>query len=267
MKKQMAMLIDMNMCSGCFECAGACKKLHGFPGAPEEAKELSEHAYTIVRQERDDFTIRDLCRHCLTPTCVSVCPAGAMEKTDLGPVTYDAEKCMGCRYCMTACPFNVPRYEWDSPAPAIRKCDMCYERQLEGKMPACADACPTGATQFGTREELLAEARERIESCPEDYHPHIYGEFELGGTSVLFLSPFPLESLGYRDELGQQPLKRLTDEALRKIPVVGVAGATVLMAFWWITQRRDEVAEAKAREKRLRAAGETNGKEVDHDRP
>ena len=88
---------------------------------------------------------------------------------------------------MVACPFSVPRYEWDKAVPSVRKCDMCIDRLLEGKKPACADACQYDATVAGTREELLVEAHKRIAESPDEYYDHVYGENELGGTNVLFL--------------------------------------------------------------------------------
>ena len=132
--------------------------------------------------------------HCAEPTCVSVCPVGALQKTSLGPVVYDAEKCMGCRYCLQACPFQVPTYEWNQRLPKMRKCDMCYERQSQGKLTACAEVCPTGATKNGDRDELLAEARQRIADKPGQYYGKIYGVKEVGGTSVLLPFGGPLRA-------------------------------------------------------------------------
>jgi formate dehydrogenase iron-sulfur subunit len=183
--------------------------------------------------------------HCADPSCVSACPVGAFTKTDVGPVVYDATKCMGCRYCMIACPFNVPRYEWSKPIPVVRKCDGCIERQREGRPTACTEACPAEATVGGTREELLAEARKRIAENPGTYHPVIYGEHEVGGTNVFVLSPVPFEQLGMKVGLPSNPMPNLTWAALSKIPKVVVGGAVGLSAIYWITHRREEVAAAE----------------------
>jgi hypothetical protein len=151
----------------------------------------------------------------------------------MGPVTYDSDRCMGCRYCMMACPFGIPRCEWASAAPKIRKCILCYPRLKEGKQPACTEACPYSATIFGTRADMLAEARRRFAAHPGRYYPFdnpsIYGEHEIGGTSVLYISSISLDFLGWKRNLGDQPLPVLTWAALRKVPpvVLGMAGVAL----------------------------------------
>src|ERR1041385_9228698 len=158
-----AVLYDSTLCVGCKACEGACAERWGLPYDEKIAAEekLSAHKLTAIETHGERYT-RRLCMHCEQPTCVSVCPVGALQKTALGPVTYDASKCMGCRYCMTACPFQVPSYEWSSRLPKVRKCDQCYERQSKGEPTACSAACPTGATTSGDREALVAEAQKRI---------------------------------------------------------------------------------------------------------
>jgi formate dehydrogenase iron-sulfur subunit len=241
MPKPKALLIDFTKCIGCQACAMACKEVNGLPGEPEE--ELSATAFTVVK-EKDDLYYRRLCMHCNDPTCASVCPVGAFEKTPEGAVIYQAYKCIGCRYCMQACPFSIPTYEWKKRAPKVQKCIMCYQTRLQkGEIPACAEACPTEATIFGDREEMIQVARARIKENPDLYVDHIYGEKEAGGTSVLMLSSVPFETLGFPAGLGERPLPELTWAALKNVPGIAIFGGAILYGVWWIIDRRTEVAE------------------------
>jgi formate dehydrogenase iron-sulfur subunit len=242
-----ALLIDITRCIGCRACAAACQELHKFPGDGTDP-ELSATAYTVVQEKGKDRYVRRLCMHCEDPSCVSVCPVGAFRKTALGPVRYDASRCLGCRYCMVACPFGVPRYEWSKAVPVVRKCDLCVDRLEAGQLPACAEACPVEATVAGTREDLLLEAHRRIRENPGVYYPHVYGETEVGGTSVLFLSPVPFRELGFRTDLGSEALPTLTWNALSKVPGVVTVGGGCLLAISWITHRRQQVALAEDEE-------------------
>jgi formate dehydrogenase iron-sulfur subunit len=241
-----ALLIDITQCIGCGACVSACQSEHGFPEQP--AARLDEKNLTAL-ERYGDVTVRRMCRHCEHPTCVSVCPVGAMYKTPQGPVNYDATKCLGCRYCMLACPFDIPKYEWHNPAPRVRKCTMCYdERTSKGRPTACSEACPTGATKFGDRAELLAEAFSRIQADPKTYVPRVYGDTAAGGTSVLYLSGVPFEKLGFSTKVGTEPLPELTWRVLEKIPDVVVTAGVAFAAIHWITSRRDEVRRFEARQ-------------------
>ncbi len=244
MLKKKAMLIDLTLCVGCNACQAACKEENKLSG--DEEKTLSTTAYTAL-QEYDGVFVRRMCQHCDDPTCVSVCPVGAFTKLPEGPVIYDVEKCIGCRYCMQACPFQVPCYEWSSTYPRVQKCVMCHERLAQGLPTACAEVCPTGSTKFGDRDELLKEAYDRIAAEPEKYVQKIYGEKEVGGTSVLYLSSVPFENLGFRTTLQTTALPQLTWNALSKIPGVVSVGGVMLFGIWWITNRRQEVQEYEVR--------------------
>jgi formate dehydrogenase iron-sulfur subunit len=156
---------------------------------------------------------------------------------------------MGCRYCMQACPFQVPSYEWNARLPRVRKCDMCYDRQLAGKPTACTEACPVEATVTGEYADILALARKRMAENPDQYYQRIYGLREAGGTSVLYLSGVPFEQIGLRTRIPNEPIPALTWRALELVPDVVTVGTTLLAGIWWITNRRDEVAKAEAREK------------------
>ena len=241
-----ALLYDATMCIGCKQCEKACSDKNKLPYDDNIALEekQSEHKYTVVLTKGDKF-MRRLCMNCAEPACASVCPVGALRKTALGPVIYEEDRCMGCRYCMVACPFGVPKYEWNKVLPRVKKCTMCSDRVAAGQQTACAEACPTGATKFGERDELIAEAQKRIHDNPSNYVNHIYGLNEVGGTSVLLLSSVPFEQFGYRADLSQDPLPMLTYRVLSRIPDFVPLGGMMLGGIWWITHRREEVAAAE----------------------
>jgi formate dehydrogenase iron-sulfur subunit len=177
--------------------------------------------------------------HCLDPACVSACPVGALQKQDSGAVTYDASRCIGCRYCMVACPFGVPKFEWDEALPTICKCSMCADRQVQGMIPVCAGACPTGALMFGDRESLISEAMARVEKEPDRYVHHVYGLEEVGGTCWLYLSPVPFETLGFPD-LETEPVTELS-ESVATLGTAGLAaGASALLAAAYLLFHRQK---------------------------
>ncbi|NUN68472.1 MAG: 4Fe-4S dicluster domain-containing protein [Bacteroidetes bacterium] len=249
-----ALLIDLTLCVGCNACQLACKEANRMQDPEKEEKSLSATAYTAL-EEYDGVFVRRMCQHCEDPTCASVCPVGAFTKMAEGPVVYDVEKCIGCRYCMQACPFQVPRYEWSSTYPRVQKCVMCHERVAQGLPTACSEACPTGATKFGDREELLKEAADRLAAEPEKYIQRIYGQKEVGGTSVFYISSVPFEQLGFKTTLQNTPLPQLTWNALSKIPGVVSVGGAMLFGIWWITNRREEVREV---ERAMRQQAQSN---------
>ena len=239
-------LFDSTMCVGCRACEEACSKKWGlaYNQAIASEERLSEHKLTTVVTRGERFA-RRLCMHCADPTCVSVCPVGAFSKTSIGPVVYEEERCMGCRYCMLACPFKVPVYEWSKALPKVRKCDMCYARLTSGKPTACSEACPTGATMTADREEVIREARRRLAENPKQYNGRIYGINEVGGTSVFLLSAVSMEKFGFRGDLPAEPLPMLTRRVLAFVPDVVGVGSVLLGGIYWITHRREEVAAAE----------------------
>ncbi|MFZ0309250.1 MAG: 4Fe-4S dicluster domain-containing protein [Candidatus Sulfotelmatobacter sp.] len=244
METTRAILVDITKCIGCRSCEQACKQIHGFP-MDTEAK-LSSTALTVVEEHGDRF-VRRMCMHCEDPACASACLVGALKKTPAGPVTYDGSKCIGCRYCLVACPFSVPRYQWTKLVPYVTKCDMCAARQAKGQLPACVEACPVQASISGSREEILDEAQRRIFNDSK-YVKHIYGSDEAGGTSVFFISDVLFEKLGFV-AAPKQAMPVLTANALGDGPTVILVGGALLSGLYWITQRRTQVALAEAREK------------------
>jgi len=244
-----ALLYDATLCIGCKQCEQACATQNklDYDHAIAAQEYQSAQKLTCIVTRGDKF-MRRLCMNCEDPSCASVCPVGALKKTAPGPVTYDPAKCMGCRYCMVACPFSVPKYEWAKLFPKVQKCVMCPDRVAQRKPTACAEACPTGATKFGERDELIAEAQKRIHENPDNYVKHVYGLGEVGGTSVLLLSAVPFETFGYRTDISTDPLPMLTYRVLSHIPDFVPLGGMALGGLWWITHRREEVALAEGRE-------------------
>ena len=240
-----AILFDSTKCIGCEACVGACKEANNLPAAIDP--KLTAYTWTVVEQ-RNKAYVRRMCMHCESPTCASVCPVQAFRKEPNGPVVYDAGRCIGCRYCIMACPFQVPTYQWDRTAPIVQKCIMCADRIGTGNQPACASVCPTGATAFGDRNRLIREARARLAATPKGYVPKIYGLEEVGGTSVLMISAVPFAQFGYRTDLPHEPMPIFTWRVLRHIPDIVVMGSVLLSGVWWITHRREEVAAAEAAE-------------------
>jgi len=206
-----SMLYDSTLCVGCKACVSACKKTNGMPpvkgdfdieGLWDAPKDLDSKTRTIIKlykENEDNWTyVKQQCMHCAKPSCVSACPVKAMKQDENGVTYYNPEVCIGCRYCQVACPFNIPKFEWEKTFPKIVKCDMCKYTSLKSKgEPACTDVCPAKAVIFGKRKELLAIAKRRLKENPDKYVNHIYGEQEAGGTNVLYLASAQFEKLGF----------------------------------------------------------------------
>ena len=224
-------LVDLTRCIGCRKCEQACKEVNQLPPPERSFEDLTvldkkrrpdEKQFTVVNRyysgmidERDQLIptfVKLQCMHCQDPACASACIVGALTKKDNGAVHYDVSKCIGCRYCMVACPFEIPAYEYHDPiTPRVMKCTFCYERVAqEGKRPGCAEICPVEAITFGKRSTLLKVAKERLKKNPGRYLNHIYGEHEVGGTSWLYLSAQPFEKLGF-NKLPSKPMPQLAE--------------------------------------------------------
>ena len=283
-------LVDITKCIGCRACQVACKQWNDRDGEHTEYQDdlgfqnpatLSAKTYTLITyHELPDenapgglnylFTMRR-CLHCLEPACASACPTTALNRQPDGPVTYNADKCIGCRYCIWACPWGVPTAEWDSLAPKIQKCTHCADRDdqplplsrngqalttPESKLfretiavPACVKACPADALRFGEREEMLNEARHRISTQPQKYVDHVYGEKEAGGTSVLYLSSVPFAKLGFPD-VDKKPYPAVSKLAIHAVPPAVIAlGALLGGTYAFLKRRSAEIASASANTK------------------
>lgn len=242
-----SMLYDATKCVGCRACQAACKQRSGLPpetdaqGLYEAPADLSAYTWTMIKLHKEDEEVsfvKNQCMHCLEPACVSVCPVAALEKLDSGPVVYHGERCIGCRYCMAACPFGVPKSQWDKSLPLIQKCDFCADRLEKGEAPACGEACPTGALAYGDRGTMLREAHTRLQN-DRSYYPYVYGESEVGGTSMLYIAGVDFGKLGF-PQLKDQALPEITWPYMMAVPGVIAAVATLSTAIYFRTHRDEK---------------------------
>ena len=257
-------LADLSRCIGCRSCEAACNEANKLPKPDKPFDDTSVFdakrrttagAYTVVNryeQPQGEPVFRKIqCNHCNEPACASACLVKAYTKTPEGAVVYNPDLCIGCRYCMLACPFSVPAYEYDNPTtPRIRKCTMCHERVKKGGVPACVEACPVETIVFGKRAELIEVARERIKNDPAKYQPHIYGEREVGGTSWLYLSSVPFDQVGFKTNLGTTPYPELTRGFLSAVPLVLVLWPALLGGFSLFADKKGEPAPKPGEEVR-----------------
>ena len=245
-----SVLVDLTRCIGCRGCQVACKSWNEMSvvkttvtGSFENPPAMSESCYTRIRYQEGDAGgvpvwnfVKEQCLHCKEPACASACPVGALIKTKSGAVTYDFDKCIGCRYCMVACPFDIPKYEWSKAhQPWVKKCTFCAERQADNLLPACVKTCPTGALLFGEAEEVLAVAKKRI--ATGKYNGEIYGEKEAGGTAWIYIADRPFAELGFNTRVPKEALPPYTWSSLSKIPVEIVGFAAVLGGLAWVRNR------------------------------
>jgi formate dehydrogenase beta subunit len=223
-------LVDTTRCIGCRACEVACGEEHDLhvpdvlnDGALEERRDTSDKQYMVVNKfetEKGEVFVKKQCMHCYQAACATGCPTEAMKQTMKGPVIWKGNKCIGCRFCMISCPFDVPKFEYHHWNPKIQKCTMCFERLEAGQKPACVKACPTDALMFGPRAKNLEVGRHRIYSHPDKYVHHIYGEHEVGGTGYIYLSAVPFDQIGFRTDLGNRPYPEYTKEFLYAVPMI-----------------------------------------------
>jgi len=247
-KNALSMLNDCTKCIGCRACQVACKKRQGFKRIGDDLRydmpiELNSKNMTLIQlyKDGDDYSfVKRQCMHCNEPACVSACLVSALKKNTNGIVNYDKKKCIGCRYCMIACPFDVPAYSYESPDPYVIKCDFCENLVSLNIQPKCAEICPSGAIKFGRRDDLIKEARARIADNPDRYEDHIYGENEVGGTSVLYIAGVTFPKLGLKTNLGNKPYPDLTKGFLSSVPLVLTIWPMLLMGAYAFNKKNSE---------------------------
>ena len=278
--KAVGILYDATLCIGCQACMVACKQANGMPVEHrghtttwDNPVDLSASTLNIIKcyssgtgevkdQETDGYSfVKRHCMHCIDAACVSACPVSALRKdAATGVVTYNENACIGCRYCQVACPYNIPKFQWDSATPKIVKCQLCNHLLAKGGISACCSVCPTGASLFGPVEGLLAEARRRHQMIPGEtydfpvgrlasgevqrhraahYTPHIYGEDEVGGSQVLLLAGVPFDKLGLPD-LPEKSYASVADAIQYAIYKGMVYPLVVLAGLVYVIRKREE---------------------------
>lgn len=259
-----SILIDVTKCVGCMDCINACAEKEGGEATRTTRGDsgLSAAQLSTIICLDDGGYAKKGCMHCLEPNCVAACLVGAIRKTPDGPVVYDADSCIGCRYCMLACPFHIPRYEWESTAPRVRKCDMCAERIASGDAPVCVETCTHGALELGERAQMIEKAHSLLKEHPSRYADHVWGEAEWGGASVIYVASSSLAALGWPSPPDRAPLSSLTDPLIHATPAVGLS---VLLGTWGLSaiiQRRNKLMGEK---RSGSSEGSTEGRQEDSD--
>ena len=256
------LLYDATRCIGCKACMVACKEVNNLAAEPaarhglyDDPIALSAYSKTVIKaqfKEGANAYVKSQCMHCVDPACVGACMIGALKKRDHGIVTWDGDRCIGCRYCAVVCPFDVPKFEWASALPKLVKCEMCSPLVAKGELPACAKVCPRQATVFGKYTDLLNDAHARLKYQPDRYYPKVYGEHDGGGTQVLYLSKaeVPFQDLGL-PALGDEPVPQVEQQVQEGIyrgfiaPLSLYAGMSIVL---WRRRRanKDGQEEKKA---------------------
>lgn len=258
--KSYGVLVDIPKCIGCESCTVACKLYNELKWDPKQQNKTARDRAQEPNKGlwADDWTsinlyepkkngesvwrfVKTQCMHCEEPACASACFSKAFQKLPQGPVIYDQSLCVGCRYCMLACPFDVLKYEWEKAIPGVRKCQMCAARVANNETPACASVCPTGALTFGEREELLAEAKKRIKE--NGYIDHVFGEKEVGGTGWLYISDVEFDQMRFRTDVTTRPMPSYSEGYMKLTPIIGISWAAILAGLYVYNNKGKEPLE------------------------
>ena len=255
-----AVLHDTTRCIGCRRCEVGCQRVNSLPlprrpfedlSVMDKKRRTTADAWTVVNKYNVDgkeVFCKTQCNHCLDPACAAACFVKAFQKDPSGAVTYADDLCVGCRYCMIACPFHIPGFQYYKALPHVRKCTLCLPRLQEGKLPGCVEDCTMDALTFGKRADLLRLARIRIYGRPDIYKDHVYGEHEAGGTNWFYISGAPFSQVGLDESVLNRPYAELTAGALGAVPMVIGIWPVLLGGAYMISRRREAVAKEEIRE-------------------
>jgi Fe-S-cluster-containing dehydrogenase component len=257
-EERFGVLVDTTLCIGCRRCEWACKEAHHLENKPVDTydnrsvlktrRRPDNKSLTVVNEYENEnkenslIDVKVQCMHCDKPACVSACIVSAFKKLENGAVVWNGNKCIGCRYCMIACPFQIPAYDYDKAVePEVKKCDFCYERLAKDKLPACVEICPAEALVFGKRIDLVSLARNKIKIYPERYSNHVFGETEVGGTSWLYLANKDFTKIGF-PKLGKSPAPGVSESiqhGLFAYFVPPIALYALLGGIMWLNKRKE----------------------------
>lgn len=259
--ERMGVLVDVGVCVGCRNCEYACKVAHDLPAEDNEAyhnrevfdefRRPSPASLTVVNEFENPnnalipYNVKYQCMHCVEPACASACIVGAFSRHKTGAVVWNTEKCIGCRYCMVACPFQIPTFEYEvALKPNIAKCDFCINRTKKGLLPACVSKCPTEAITYGPRDEIIQLAKNRIRRYPDKYINQVFGESEVGGTSWIYIAPIEFTKLKF-PELGDKPAPGVTEAIQHGIFAYFIPPLALfswLGGVMWLSKRKNELS-------------------------
>lgn len=263
LSNQFGVLVDTTVCIGCRRCEWACKEWNKLPNQMDlkeyqkdqnvfqAFRRTSADTYTVVnrfenpRDPSKPIYVKKQCMHCYEPACASSCFVQAFTKRQIGAVTYNPAVCVGCRYCMAACPFEIPAYQYYNPwTPQVTKCTFCFDRiSTDGGVPACVAICPVETMTFGKRTDLIDLAHKKIRDNPGRYVNHLYGENEVGGTSWMYLSAVPFNKIGFRTDLGTTPIPTLSKAFLSVASPMYIVFPALAVGLYTFAKRRESVCK------------------------
>ena len=269
--KEVAILFDSSHCTGCKGCQVACKQWNmlrspmglnenKFTGSYQSPMDLNGNTRLIMTFDEKEsgnkfqplnFAIgRRSCYHCTDAACVEICSSGALYHKENGVVAFDTDKCNGCTYCQSACPFDVPRFrKTDS---RIDKCTLCFDRLEEGGVPACVKTCQPEALKFRPREEMIRIGKERVEFLKRKGFDkaELYGEHEMGGLHTLTVCKYGHEAYGLPTD--PKPNSMIaTMKTMKAVTGIGTAAVVAGLAASFVAAtgyRRKKVTIEEAKE-------------------